>query len=74
MHCPSQALIEHSWCGPCHALSPLLERLTTDEKTETLSGRPLDLIKINVDDNDGLTLMQKFKVGSPLPPRMGDHH
>lgn len=50
------------WCGPCHTLSPILEQLTTNTETETRSGWPLDLVKVNTDDEDGLSLGQKFKI------------
>jgi len=54
--------MKRSWCGPCHTLSPILERLTSNSDTQTRSGLPLDLVKVNTEDDDGLSLGQKFKI------------
>jgi len=50
------------WCAPCHALSPVLESLTSNSDTQTRSGLPLDLVKVDTEGDDGLSLGQKFKV------------
>ena len=51
----------HSWCGPCHQLSPVIESLTA-EPQKSGSGLPLDLIKVNTDTDEGVPLAQTFKV------------
>ncbi|TFK42338.1 thioredoxin-like protein [Crucibulum laeve] len=47
------------WCGPCHQLSPILEKLTKEPNTSG-SGLPLDLVKIDTDAE--FELGQKYKV------------
>ena len=44
------------WCGPCHAVSPILERIV-DER-----GDELKLVKVNIDEEPGLA--QRFGVAS----------
>src|SRR5438477_544192 len=36
------------WCGPCHAVSPVLERIAEE--------RNLKLVKVNIDENQELAL------------------
>ncbi|KAF7295413.1 Thioredoxin domain-containing protein [Mycena indigotica] len=50
------------WCGPCHALSPILNKLTTERTTG--SGKPLDLITVDIDNEEagGVALAQEYKV------------
>ena len=38
------------WCGPCHAVSPILERIV-DER-----GDELKLVKVNIDVEQGLMI------------------
>ncbi|KAF8350527.1 thioredoxin-like protein [Amanita rubescens] len=51
------------WCGPCHQLSPILEKLCSDSNVKSgVTGHSLDLVKIDVDSNDGGSLAQQYKV------------
>ncbi|KAF8211940.1 thioredoxin-like protein [Mycena galopus ATCC 62051] len=53
------------WCGPCHALSPILKDATNpdEEKGRTAgSGRKLDLLTIDVENESGGNLSQEFQV------------
>ena len=36
------------WCGPCHAVSPVLERIAEE--------RNLKLVKVNIDENQELAI------------------
>ena len=36
------------WCGPCHAVAPVLERIAEE--------RNLKLVKVNIDENQDLAL------------------
>jgi thioredoxin len=36
------------WCGPCHAVSPVLERISEE--------RNLKLVKVNIDENQSLAM------------------
>src|SRR6266702_5752857 len=38
------------WCGPCHAIAPVLERIA-EERAEELS-----LVKVNIDEEQGLAM------------------
>ena len=44
------------WCGPCHAVSPILERIV-DER-----GDDLKLVKVNIDEEPALA--QRFGIAS----------
>src|SRR5262249_38496903 len=44
------------WCGPCHAVSPVLERIV-DER-----GDELKLVKVNIDEEPALA--QRYGVAS----------
>jgi thioredoxin 1 len=44
------------WCGPCHAVSPVLERIAEERKDE------LKLVKVNIDEEQALA--QRFGIAS----------
>ena len=44
------------WCGPCHAVSPILERIVGEREDE------LKLVKVNIDEEPALA--QRFGVAS----------
>ena len=60
------------WCGPCHAVSPILDRIAAE--------RELVLVKINIDEEQGLAhrygiqsipAMMLFKDGEPAAATVG---
>ena len=62
------------WCGPCHAVSPVLERIAEERKDE------LKLVKVNIDDEQELAnrygvmsipTMILFKDGEPAAAVIG---
>ena len=62
------------WCGPCHAVSPVLEKIAEERKDE------LKLVKVNIDEEQGLSLrygvmsiptMILFKEGEPAAAAVG---
>jgi thioredoxin 1 len=62
------------WCGPCHAVSPVLERIAEERKDE------LKLVKVNIDEEQGLSLrygvmsiptMILFRDGEPAAAAVG---
>lgn len=62
------------WCGPCHAVSPVLEKIAEERKDE------LKLVKVNIDQEQGLSLkygvmsiptMILFKEGEPAAAAVG---
>ena len=62
------------WCGPCHAVSPVLEKIAEERKDE------LKLVKVNIDEEQGLSLrygvmsiptMILFKDGEPAAAAIG---
>ncbi|MDP8911853.1 MAG: thioredoxin [Actinomycetota bacterium] len=44
------------WCGPCHAVSPVLDRIAQER------GDELKLVKVNIDEEQGLA--QRFGIAS----------
>jgi thioredoxin 1 len=44
------------WCGPCHAVSPILDRIAEERECE------LKLVKVNIDEEQGLA--QRFGIAS----------
>jgi thioredoxin 1 len=62
------------WCGPCHAVSPILERIAEERADE------LRLVKVNIDEEQGLAMrygiasiptMVLFKDGEPAAAAIG---
>ena len=60
------------WCGPCHAVSPELERIAEE--------RNLKLVKVNIDENQDLAMrygiqsipnMLLFENGAPTASAVG---
>ena len=60
------------WCGPCHAVSPVLERIAEE--------RSLKLVKVNIDENQDLAVrygiqsipnMILFENGEPRASAIG---
>ncbi len=62
------------WCGPCHAVSPVLERIADERKDE------VKLVKVNIDEEQNLAAkygiasiptMILFKDGEPAAAAIG---
>src|SRR3954462_14519446 len=62
------------WCGPCHAVSPILDKIAEERANE------LKLVKVNIDENQGLAarygvmstpMMVLFKDGEPAAQTVG---
>ena len=62
------------WCGPCHAVSPVLERIADERQGE------LTLVKVNIDEEQELAqrygvmsipTMILFKDGAPAAAAVG---
>ncbi|KAF5386997.1 hypothetical protein D9615_001574 [Tricholomella constricta] len=50
------------WCGPCHQLSPILKDIATDTSVKSKSGLPIDVVKINTENQELIPLAQKFSI------------
>ena len=62
------------WCGPCHAVAPVLEKIAEERSGE------VKLVKVNIDEEQGLSMrygvmsiptMIVFKGGQPAKPIVG---
>ena len=62
------------WCGPCHAVSPVLEKIAEERKDE------LKLVKVNIDEGPAVAerygiasipTMVLFKNGEPAAAAIG---
>ena len=62
------------WCGPCHAIAPVLEKIAEERKDD------LKLVKVNIDNEQELSLrygvmsiptMILFKDGAPAAAAVG---
>ena len=62
------------WCGPCHAVAPVLEKIAEERKDE------VKLVKVNIDEEQGLSMrygvmsiptMILFKDGEPAAAAVG---
>jgi len=62
------------WCGPCHAVSPILDKIAAEREGE------LKLVKVNIDEEQELAMrygvqsiptMILFKNGEPAAAAIG---
>jgi thioredoxin 1 len=62
------------WCGPCHAVAPVLEKIAEER------GDGIKLVKVNIDEEQGLSIkygvmsiptMILFKEGEPSAAAVG---
>jgi thioredoxin 1 len=62
------------WCGPCHAVSPVLDKIAEERSEE------LKLVKVNIDEEQGLAerygiasipTIVLFKDGEPAAAAIG---
>ena len=62
------------WCGPCHAVAPVLEKIAEERKDE------IKLVKVNIDEEQGLSIkygvmsiptMILFREGEPAAAAVG---
>jgi thioredoxin 1 len=62
------------WCGPCHAVSPVLDKIVEEHNGD------LKLVKVNIDEEQGLAMrfgvqsipmMILFKEGAPTAAAIG---
>jgi len=64
------------WCGPCHAVAPVLDKIVQERETE------LKLVKVNIDEEQELALrygiqsiptIVLFRDGEPAAAAIGAH-
>ena len=62
------------WCGPCHAVAPVLDKIAEERQGE------LKLVKVNIDENQNLAIkygiqsipaIVLFKNGEPAAAAIG---
>jgi thioredoxin len=62
------------WCGPCHAIAPVLDRIAEERASE------VKLVKVNIDEEQGLAMrygiasiptVVLFKDGEPAAAAIG---
>jgi thioredoxin 1 len=62
------------WCGPCHAVAPVLDKIVEER------GGEVKLVKVNIDEEQGLSMrygvmsiptMILFKDGEPAAAAVG---
>ena len=62
------------WCGPCHAVAPVLEKIAEERPDE------VKLVKVNIDEEQGLSMrygvmsiptMILFRDGQPAAAAVG---
>jgi thioredoxin 1 len=62
------------WCGPCHAVSPILDKIAAEREGD------LNLVKVNIDEEQDLAMrygvqsiptMILFKDGEPAAAAIG---
>ncbi|KAF9532183.1 thioredoxin-like protein [Crepidotus variabilis] len=51
------------WCGPCKMLSPALTKLTAEPNRST-NGQAYDLLKVDIDTDEGQTLARQYDVAA----------
>ena len=58
LHSETPVLVDFwaEWCGPCHAVAPVLDRIAEERSSE------LKLVKINIDEQPALA--QRYGVAS----------
>jgi thioredoxin 1 len=62
------------WCGPCHAVAPVLDKIASEREGE------LRVVKVNIDEEQGIAMrygiasiptMVLFKDGQPAAAAIG---